>query len=167
MHNNLKEIEHLKSLWPIKVVNKQVKKVSRSPNKNIEIATYPAVIGNDNESKLDNEHWFFNVKFSFRDALDLKYEQRQKDNKSYMLWTQGPILDFKTGDTITSRDNKVSVQVQFASPMGWDSTKNSMFEGSVVYDEFKIEKVEYNKVNRIECTQMQFLELLIKGSIKD
>lgn len=113
---------------------------------------------------LNNEHWEYNVPFAFRDTLDIKHEQRMKDKKPYMVWTQGPILSFKKGDLLTARNGRKAVQVQFAKPMGWDASKNEMDEGTVVYDDFNIINGKYIKYRHNTCSQMQFLEMLIYGT---
>ena len=51
-----------------------------------------------------------------------------------MVWTQGPILKFKEGDSLTSKDGKICVQVKFANQMGWDTEKGEMYKGAVIYD---------------------------------
>ncbi len=123
----------------------------------------PRVTYDGKEGSLDNESWAFKVTYAFRDALDIKYEERKKDKKPYMVWTQGPLLRFKDGDLIHSKDGCRSVQVQFAQPMGWDSAKNEMYQGSIVYCDYVTRGNSMSKLNDHSCTQMQFLHLLIHG----
>lgn len=90
-------LEHLESMWDSKVKRK--------------VPTIP-IVSYDTElsvGSLSNEDWYFKVPYAFREALDLKYEERKKNKKSYMVWTQGPILSFKDGDSFTARDNKTAL----------------------------------------------------------
>jgi len=135
-------------------------KIKRKTNLIVPKVSYQGMNGS-----LNNENWSFKVTYAFRDALDIKYEQRTKDRKPYMLWTQGPILNFKEGDLIISQNCDKSVQVTFASPMGWDSAKNEMYEGSVTYDQYSVKNGEYIKLGEYISTQMNFLQLLIYNKI--
>lgn len=81
-----------------------------------------------------------------------------------MIWTQGPFLNFKEADLIHSQDESRALQVQFATPVAWDSEKNEMYQGHVDYIEYIITNQLFTKVNEQVCTQMQFLQLLIKGN---
>lgn len=148
-------LKHLKTMWP----SDNKSKIKR------EIATLPSVYFNSalNEGTLNNENWFYHVPYTFRDALDLKYEQRVKDKKPYMIWTQGPILKFKMGDTFSAKKEDHTIQVQFGEQMGWDREKNEMFLGSVVFDLYKHENKKYIFEQRYQCDQMEFLQLLITG----
>jgi len=147
----MKELDLLKSMWAPKVKRKTELIVPK--------ITYSGMHGS-----LNNGHWKYRVPYAFRDSLDIKYEKRMKDKIPYMVWTQGPILSFKEGDLLTARDGKKSVQVQYANQMGWDTSKNQMHEGSVVYDEFDINNGKCTKIQRITCSQMQFLQILIYGT---
>ena len=147
----MKELDHLKSMWSHKVKRKTDLIV-------------PKITYSDTTGSLNNEVWEYKVPFAFRDALDIKYEQRMKDKKPYMVWTQGPILNFKNGDLLTDKNNKKAVQVLFANRMGWDTINDKMYEGSIVYDTFKITNGEYIKEPQQKCSQMQFLALLIYGT---
>lgn len=147
----MKELDLLRSMWSHKIKRKTDLIVSK--------ITYSGTTGSFN-----NESWAFQVPYAFRDALDIKYEQRMKDKKPYMIWTQGPILNFKDGDVLTDKNNKKAVQVLFANRMGWDTTNNIMYEGNVVYDTFTISNGEYIKGEQKTCSQMQFLSLLICGT---
>jgi len=147
----MKELEHLRTMW--------APKLKRKTKLIVPAVTYSKRVGS-----LNNEHWEFNVPYAFRDALDIKYEQRMKDKEPYMIWTQGPILNFKEGDSLTTRNGKKVVQIQSANPMGWDDSKNEMCEGSVIYDEFDIDDGKCTKRRRSTCSQMQFLRMLIYGA---
>ena len=146
----VKELEHLTSMWDTKV------------KRNTELII-PKVTYTDMSGSLNNDHWEFIVPYAFRDALDIKYEERKKNKRSYMVWTQGPILSFKEGDLITSKDGKRSVQVKSADSMKWNKSKNEMYKGSVIYEEYKINNGKYEKSGTVTCSQMNFLELLIYG----
>lgn len=147
----MKELDHLQKMW--------ASKIKRSTDLIVPEVTHEGLNGS-----LNNEYWFFNVKYAFREALDIKYEERKKNKKPYMVWTQGPILSFKEGDLIHSNDGQRAVQVQFANQMGWDSAKQQMYVGSVSYFEMSVSDGFFNKISEQSCTQMQFLQLLIYGA---
>ncbi|HIF9342099.1 TPA: hypothetical protein ACX6RU_002184 [Photobacterium damselae] len=105
---------------------------------------------------LNNDHWAFNVGYQFREALDLIFMERVRNKQKVYRWSQGPIIAFKEGDLIRSKDNKRSVQVRFANPMGWDVDKNDMYYGSVTY-------LESNSLETKILSQIDFLNLLITG----
>ncbi|EMK3507609.1 hypothetical protein V8094_000031 [Vibrio parahaemolyticus] len=107
---------------------------------------------------LNNEHWQFNVGYGFREALDLIYMERVRNKKKVHLWTQGCIISFKEGDLLTSQDGSRSVQVKYASPMGWDETKNEMYYGNVTFTDFDHLK-ETSETKSIN--QLDFLKILI------
>lgn len=148
-------LKHLKTMWPSADKNK----IKR------ELATYPSVYYNSVKSQgtLNNDNWYFNVPYTFRDALDIKYEQRVKDKVGSMVWTQGPILKFKMGDNFPAKNNNITLQVQFGDQVGWDRDKNEMYLGSVVFDLFELIDKKYIHKQRYQCNQMEFLELLING----
>lgn len=150
----MKELRHLKSMWG--------SKVRRTTDLIVPEVTYK-----DAQGSLNNEFWTFEVPYAFRDALDIKYEERKKNKQSYMVWTQGPILSFKEGDLIRSKDGKRVVQVRFAKQMGWDAIKEEMYLGSVVYSEYATLGNSLSKTCEHTCTQIQFLQLLISGSYDD
>jgi len=150
-----KEITQLKALWQERTQRSTsliVPSMSRENSKLIPNDIHPS-------------RWHFNIPYAFRDALDIKYEQRKKDKKTYMVWTQGPMLSFHEGDTFTSKNQDCALQIVFATGMGWDTAKNKMYQGSVVFEEFKITNKKYTKVKQHSCDQMAFLEILITGSI--
>ncbi|WP_434145029.1 hypothetical protein [Photobacterium leiognathi] len=105
---------------------------------------------------LNNDHWAFNVGYGFREALDFIFMERVRNKQKVYRWSQGPIIAFKEGDLIRSKDNKRSVQVRFANPMGWDADKNEMYYGSVTY-------FESNSLETKILSQIDFLNLLITG----
>lgn len=150
-----KEITQLKALWQ--------ERTQRSTS-----LIVPSM-SSENSKLLPNDihpsHWSFNIPYAFRDALDIKYEQRKKDKKTYMVWTQGPMLSFNEGDTFTSKNQDCALQIIFATGMGWDMAKNEMYQGSVVFEEFEIKNKQYTKVKQHTCCQMAFLEVLITGDI--
>ncbi|RZF81281.1 hypothetical protein EXT43_12650 [Pseudoalteromonas sp. CO109Y] len=148
-------LKYLKLMWP----TDSKSKIKR------ELAEYPSVYFNSalNEGSFNNDSWFYQVPYTFRDALDIKYEQRVKDKKPYMVWTQGPILKFKMGDTFPSKNGISTIQVQYGEQMGWDREKDEMFLGSVVFDLFEHVNNQYFFKQRYQCDQMMFLQLLITG----
>jgi len=145
------ELEHLKSMWGAKIKRKTVLIV-------------PQITHQNGEGSLNNDSWTFKVPYAFRGALDIKYEERKKNKQPYLIWTQGPILAFKEGDSIHSKDGSRTLQVQFANPMGWDSVKKEMCQGGVAYVEYARSDDSFTKQGEHTCTQMQFLQLLIHGS---
>lgn len=147
----MNELTLLKSMWAEKIKRKTDLIV-------------PRVTHDGKEGSLNNESWAFTVPYAFRDALNIAYEERKKDKKPYMVWTQGPILSFKEGDLVHSKDGCRAVQISFARPMTWDSAKNAMHQGSVVYSEYVLSGNAYSKLHERSCSQMQFLQLLIQGS---
>lgn len=147
----MNEIEHLKSMWGSKVKRKTDLIV-------------PQVTYKDRRGSLHNDSWAFKVTYSFREALDIKYEERRKNKKPYMVWTQGPIISFKEGDLIHSKNGSRSVQVRIASQMGWDTTKEEMYQGNVIYSEYAASGNSVSKPAEHTCTQMEFLQLLINGA---
>lgn len=146
-------IEHLKSMWAAKIKRK--------------VPTMPQVKYDSelNVGTLDNKGWYFRVPYAFREALDIKFEERKKDKKGYMVWTQGPILSFKDGDTFTAQNEKSALQVKFANPMGWDPEKQEMYQGSIVFEQFSVDGNKYTSISQHSCNQMEFLEILITGEI--
>lgn len=148
----MKELEHLKSMW--------ASKVNRKTDLIVPKVTYSRL-----EGSLNNSSWAFSVSFAFRSALDIKYEQRKKNKKAYMVWTQGPLLSFKEGDLIHSQDKLCAVQVRIAKPISWDIEKKEMYEGYLLFDEFKFNNSVLFETKQYTCTQMQFLEILIHGII--
>lgn len=116
---------------------------------------------------LNNEHWEFNVSYAFRDALDLRYIERIRDKKKVNLWTQGALLSFKEGDLITSRCKSKTLQVKLANPMGWDADNNEMYYGSVTFKFYGAEGGGFNCIYEKNVTQLEFLEMLIKGSLPE
>jgi hypothetical protein len=144
-------LEHLESMWAPKIKRK--------------VPTIPTVKYDVELSvgALDNDDWYFKVPYAFREALDIKYEERKKDKKGYMVWTQGPILSFKDGDSFTDKNGSSALQVKFANPMGWDPDKKQMYQGSIVFDIFEVNGQKYTKINQHSCNQMEFLKILICG----
>jgi len=172
----MKELDLLDSLWSVKKEHaplgdpdipkegQPTKTVSKFVIRRSVDLIVPEVTYNGMDGSLNNDHWAFKVPYAFREALDIKYEQRVKNKAPYQVWTQGPLLSFKDGDSLESTDGKQCFQVAYARPMGWDASKEEMYQGNVVFDEFDIIEEKYIKVKRSTCTQMQFLVMLITGS---
>ena len=146
----MNEITLLKSMWGQKARRK------------VDLISPISVI--NGKTLFDNSHWHYNVHFSFREAIDIRLEERKNDKKPYLVWTQGPIISFKEGDLIHSNDGCRSVQVKYALPMGWDGSKGEMYEGVVTYSLFENSEGEIHQIGQESCSQMRFLELLITGS---
>lgn len=148
--NTCQVIEHLEEIW------------SGRTNRSTQLIV-PHVSYSQNKGSLNNDHWAYNVTYAFREALDIKYEKRTKNKTPYMVWTQGPILNFKEGDFIHSRMGFPSVQVKFANIMGWDPEKGEMYLGSVTFDEYETQSGKFIKVAQRNLNQIEFLTLLIDG----
>ncbi len=112
--------------------------------------------------------WAFKLGPSFADALDIIFQQRKRNKKSYSVWTQGSRFDFKQGYTIHSTDGKTVVQVAEASPVEPGG-------GGIKRDPGKIELKFYSaqdgpkiwKLERTETmTQDDLVRLLILGDKK-
>lgn len=146
----MNELKHLISMWSPKVKRKTD-------------LIIPEVTYSELEGTLNNCSWVFNVSFAFRSALDIKYEQRKKDKKAYMVWTQGPLIGFKEGDLIHSQDGLRALQVRIAKPISWDIEKKEMYQGYLLFDELKFSNSVVFEIKQYTCTQMQFLEILIYG----
>ncbi len=149
----MNELEYLKSMW--------ASKVKRKTNLIIPQVTYV-----NREGSLNNNHWAYKVSYAFRSALDIMYQERRKDKKPYMVWTQGPLIAFKEGDVLTSQDGSKVLQVRYAKPMSWDTSNNKMDEGFINFTEFEQSTTTLSEAGEHICNQMQFLELLIYGSYK-
>jgi hypothetical protein len=147
----MNELQHLTSMWS--------DKTKRSTDLIVPKVTYL-----DRQGSLNNEFWSFKVSYAFRDALDIKNEERKKNKKAYRVWTQGPFLSFKEGDLIHSNDGRRTVQINIAKEMSWDKSKGEMYQGSVTFSEHTISDDSITKISEQTCTQMQFLELLINGT---
>lgn len=80
-----------------------------------------------------------------------------------MVWTQGPLINFKEGDWIHSRNGNKSVQVVFSTSMGWDPSTLQMYNGVVNFDRFLKKGGSWVKVSSESLDQMAFLEMLIIG----
>ncbi len=80
-----------------------------------------------------------------------------------MVWTQGPLLRFKEGDVLHSRDGRRVVQVLSAKQMEWDAAEEKMYQGIVIYLEYAMSGNSLTKLKEHAGTQMQFLQLLING----
>lgn len=146
----MNELEHLRSMWKPKVKRKTDLIISQVTHSGL-------------EGSLNNSSWVFSVGYAFRGALDIKYEQRKKDKKAYMVWTQGPLLSFKEGDLIHSQNKLRALQVRIAKPISWDIEKKEMYQGYLVFDEFKFNNGAVFETKQYTCSQMQFLEILIHG----
>ena len=149
MLNTTELTTHLKSIWS--------NRVKRSPKLIVDVSYH------QNQGHLNNAHWAFEVPYAFREALDLSFDERIKDKKRYMVWTQGPILRFKEGDVFQSSNRDLSLQVQYAIPMGWDIPANQMSLGVVTYIQHGPSNSDINSMEKHSCTQMEFLTLLIDG----
>ena len=127
---------------------------------------------------LDTQNWVFPLCYGFREALDIRYTekvttikkmidgQEVKVKKKYMIWTQGRIIAFKDGDLIINTCGDIAVQVEFAQPMGWDVSKDTMYTGSVMFKLYNIQEGKYLLAARYKCDQLEFLTLLINGSLQ-
>lgn len=154
----MNELEIIKSLWPKKGIDGKIIKKNREISLIVPEISY---FGQD--GSLNNDSWAFRVGYAFRDALDIKYEERKINKEPYMVWTQGPCLDFKEGDILHAKDGNRTVQVLSAKQMEFDSEKDEFYRGLVVYSEYEVSGNSFTKIEDRACTQMQFLQLLIDG----
>ncbi len=144
----MKEIEHLKTMW------------SKRSKRSLDLIV-DAVVYEDGKGRLVNPHWAYDVTYAFRDALDLKFEERVKEKKPYMTWTQGPLLRFKDSDIIHARNGDSVLRVKYANPMGWDDAEDAMYEGSVIYEEYACRDGVHSLTDEGSRTQVEFLARLI------
>lgn len=121
----------------------------------------PKVSFSRDSQSLNNDDWAFHVGYGFRDALDIKLQERVKDKKRIMVWTQGPIISFKEGDLIHSKDDKMSVQVITGTPSAWYADKDTFDQGSV---SFTVRGIEELKGIPKSLSQYEFLQFLIDGN---
>ena len=147
----LSEMELLQSMW-------------KQPIRRVTELIVPRVTFDLMDGSLNNKSWFFRVPYAFRDALDIKYEQRIKEKMPYMLWTQGPLLSFSSGDTFKSADGLSALQIDEGTPMAWDTENGVMSLGSVLFKCFSIEDFRYSLKETKNLNQMDFLDLLINGA---
>ncbi|WP_415846650.1 hypothetical protein [Vibrio aerogenes] len=112
---------------------------------------------------LNNEHWAFKVSYAFREALDLRCIERVRKKQKVNLWSQGPLIAFKEGDLLLSRCESKAIQVKYANPMGWDTPKNEMYYGSVIFKIYTINNGSFDFITEGNATQLEFLEMMING----
>lgn len=159
-----REIDHLNTLWKL-VKDKETGEMYYRANKSTELIV-PSVeyCPTTRTGNLNNANWEFEVPYAFRDALGLSLDQRFKGKKPYMVWTQGPYIYFKEGDTLSSKLGSVSLTVQMSTPMSRLRGSNSIDFGVV---EFKIYKLTSDGKHRYHAIktmdQYEFLEALIYG----
>lgn len=176
-----KEIALLKSLQPKESNNIKNKTIADQTTTSKELIV-PKMTEVGFTYDLHNDHWKYNVKGAFLDALGIKWLtgsdrkdtgkikaskngkiSKIKESVSWKGWRQTPFLDFKEGDSIDSRCGTESLQVEEAIPYGWNIQVNKMIEGFVRYKIYKIKNGLYEVVGINSCTQMEFLEKLIYG----
>ncbi len=128
--------------------------------------------------------WAFDAKYAFRDGLGLKYETRTssalkpylltserdtlRKGHSFTMWTQGPILYFKQGDSFNSRlDDSLSIQVQYSDTMGWDPSQSKVHEGLVNFNVYRrSDSGSTHLESKRVCTQYEFLNILVNGNYR-
>lgn len=156
-----------------------IKKLSQNRTKRSDTLIVSNICGA--KRLLGTQNWAHPICYAFRDALDIKPTPRIKikkdphNNTVYgsdgkpqkvrtTVWTQGHILSFKEGDNIQGLDVVID-----AMPMGWDAPKNEMYLGHVTLG--KISQLGKGasiiKNPTWSGTQIDFLELLITGNVKD
>lgn len=116
------EMSLLRSMWR-KRVRRKTKLIVDGVNYSSESAT----------GSMENSHWKYSAGYGFREALDISYDERKKNKKAYMVWTQGPFLNFKSGDLLRSNDKSHVIQVRQATPMSWNNQSGQMNLGEVLY----------------------------------
>ncbi|MEC8081086.1 MAG: hypothetical protein VX148_06365, partial [Pseudomonadota bacterium] len=172
-HPHKGPVKHLHGLWN---QNADVSKAQRSSELII-----GAVLRSSETTFQFTHSWAFDAKYAFRDALGLKYETRTASalkpylltsehdplclSHSFSMWTQGPVLDFKQGDSFSCRyDKTLSIQVQYSDTMGWDPTQDKLHEGVVNFNVYRRTDSghTYLESKRV-CSQYEFLNILING----
>ena len=124
-------------------------------------------------------HWDFDISYHFRDALGLSFEVRSRgplksyllidDNdplkkpNSFQMWTQSPIINFSKGDTFSSNNQNLLIQVQSSSTIGWDSSINDIYEGNVTFKVYDSTTTPPKLEEYRECNQYDFLQMLVTG----
>ncbi len=160
---DVKELDFLRRMWTdVNKYTQGTKKEASRLKKRItiekQLELIAPVIYENNQPKFNTEHWAYVVPFAFREALDICYDKRQKDNQFYLVWTQGCLLNFSIGDMFQSNRGEPQLQIQKADPMVWDAVNGSMNEGSVTFEHFFDKSIPPRTV-----TQMEFLGILIEG----
>jgi hypothetical protein len=125
------------------------------------------------------KNWHFIVGECFKKELDIELSKRQKNKKSYKVWTQGPYFSFSAGniffDSIqvhTSEWGKAleflntTCQVTKASPSR-PGQKNTPIDGFVEFKVFhtnhKTKLLELDKT--FKTTQTEFVDYLKTGQL--
>lgn len=103
-----------------------------------------------------NHDWSFIVKYSFKDCLDIKKEKRMIKKVEQYVWTQGGIINFKTGDMLYSNDREICVQVTQSTPVVYNKDTGKLYEGSVVYEEFDVDHGKLKKKGYYISSHMNF-----------
>jgi hypothetical protein len=122
----------------------------------------PRITYENGRGNLHNDHWAYQVPYAFREALDIKYEERFKETQPYSVWTQGCLLNFLVGDMFKSIHGEPCLQIKDADPMSFDEKNDVLYEGNVTYERF----FEKGIIEPITVSQMEFLKILIYGGLK-
>lgn len=122
-----------------------------------------------NRGELDNPEWAYEVPFAFRDALDIRYQERQEHKQSVYRWTQGPYVAFSPGDLLHHRDtggcvqvlSSVAVRVEPGSGQTGEVQAFRVDAGYVHAQFYQRREGRYFPMQRWSGTQWAFLEGLI------
>lgn len=121
--------------------------------------------------------WYMSVRSCFRDALDIRLDERVVDKQRTLVWTQGLRFSFKEGDIIYDtpllydhwaeglRVTRLGLQVTFASEATPAQEGVPRLPGHVRYD-LLLPNADRTKLQRESggsCSQDEFVRMLIQG----
>lgn len=157
------EAQHLDTLWKLATNGETGERYYRA-DKSVKLIVSEVSYDQEQQNgNLNNEHWAFCVGYAFRDALGLSYDQRKKDKKPYMIWTQNPYIYFKEGDLLTSKCGNYNLQVKMSNAVRRVKESNSIDYGLVDFLIFKKSEGGYRYHAIKTMTQYEFLQTLIYG----
>jgi len=123
------------------------------------------------------EGWYMCVPSCFNDALDIKQTERVENKKKVLVWTQGSIFSFKSGDTVYDTPDAykvwsealktigLCVQVKTGAGAAAIEGKTGGFPGSVTFLILTPNKSRSKLVERglHSMSQDDFVRFLISG----
>jgi hypothetical protein len=114
--------------------------------------------------------WAYWVPPSFNSALDIKLTPRVLDGRQVLVWTQGGLFSFASGDILHLQSDGSylqsleCVQVVTGTP-DYYAEDSGYISGRVEFDQYSRRDLQsqFQKVRRHSLTQLDFLRLLISG----